>query len=145
MTMMNSRRIRTYSELIKLPSFEERYEYLKLSGSLGVVTFGFDRYLNQRFYNSTQWKNLRREIIIRDEACDLGIEGREIETGIRVHHLNPITIEDFENGNYDILDPEFLICSSLNTHNAIHFGDKSNLIQLPKERRKGDTTLWGQF
>ena len=145
MSMMNNQRIRTYSELIKLRTFEERYEYLKLGGSLGVVTFGFDRYLNQRFYNSTQWKKLRRDIIIRDEACDLAIPGHEIETGIRIHHLNAITIEDFENGNYDILDPEFLICCSLNTHNAIHFGNKSNLIQLPKERRKGDTTLWGQF
>lgn len=143
--MMKDRRIRTYSELIQLSTFEERFEYLKLSGTLGVTTFGFDRYLNQQFYNSMQWRNLRRDMIIRDGGCDLGIEGRDIVTGIRLHHLNPISIEDFENGNYDILDPEFLICTSLNTHNAIHFGNKNNLILLPQERRKGDTTLWGQF
>jgi hypothetical protein len=140
--MRNNHIIRTYSELILLPTFEQRYEYLRLSGSIGVVTFGFDRYLNQRFYNSMEWRNLRREIIIRDGGCDLAIEGREIEDGIRIHHLNAITIEDFEAGNYDILDPEFLICCSLITHNAIHFGNKSNLIQMPQERRKGDTRLW---
>lgn len=143
--MMNNQRIRTYTELIQLRTFEERYEYLKLSGALGVTTFGFDRYLNQIFYNSTQWKHFRRGIIIRDDGCDLGIEGREIEIGIRIHHLNPVSIEDLENGNCDILDPEFAICTSLNTHNAIHFGTKSNLIQLPQERRKGDTTLWRSF
>lgn len=143
--MINNQRVRTYSKLIQLQTFEERYEYLKLSGTLGVITFGFDRYLNQQFYNSMQWKNLRRDIIIRDGGCDLGIEGREIEMGVRIHHLNPITIEDFESGKCDILDPEFLICTSLNTHNAIHFGNKSNLFQIPQERRKGDTTLWGSF
>jgi hypothetical protein len=143
--MMNNQHIRTYSELTQLSTFEERYEYLKLSGNLGVVTFGFDRYLNQLFYNSRQWKIIRNKIIIRDSGCDLGIEGRDILDGIRVHHMNPMLIEDLEYGNPDILDPEFLICCSLNTHNAIHFGNKSNLIQLPRERRKGDTTLWGQF
>lgn len=140
---MNNQYIRSYSELIKLKTFEDRYEYLRLSGKLGVVTFGFDRYLNQRFYNSMEWRNLRREIIIRDGGCDLAIKDRDIIDGIRIHHLNAITIEDFESGNYNILDPEFLICCSLDTHNAIHFGNKSNLIQLPIERRKGDTTLWG--
>lgn len=139
---MNRRHLRTYSELMQLKTFEERYEYLKLSGRLGVVTFGFDRYLNQIFYNSNQWKVIRNDIIIRDEACDLGVKGRDIIEGIRVHHMNPMLIEDLEDGNPDILDPEFLICSSLNTHNAIHFGTKDNLIYLPQERRKGDTTLW---
>ena len=139
---MRNNHIRTYSELIQLPTFELRYDYLKLVGAIGVVTFGFDRYLNQRFYNSNQWKDLRRDIIIRDHACDLGIKGRDILDGVRVHHLNPISIEDFEDGGYDMLYPEFLISSSLNTHNAIHFGNKNNLIRLPTERRKGDTTLW---
>lgn len=134
--------IRTYSELILIPTFEERYEYLRLAGVLGRVTFGFDRYLNQAFYNSKQWERVRDKIIIRDEACDLGIIDREIHGGIRVHHMNSITIEDFENGNPDILDPEFLICTSLNTHNAIHFGNKNNLITLPQERRRGDTSPW---
>lgn len=140
---MRNRYIRTYSELRQIKTFEERYEYLKLSGSIGVATFGFDRYLNQRFYNSLEWKSFRRDIIIRDGACDLGIEGYDIVSGIRIHHLNPLKIEDFEDGNFKLfLDPEFVICCSLNTHNAIHFGDKKNLILMPQERRKGDTTLW---
>lgn len=143
---MNNQRIRTYSELILLPTFEERYEYLKLSGRLGASTFGFDRYLNQAFYNSIEWKRFRNEIIIRDGACDLGVPGYDIVNGIRIHHLNPLTLADFEEGRfYLFMDPEFVICTSLNTHNAIHFGDKSNLIQLPKERREGDTTLWRRY
>jgi hypothetical protein len=137
--------IRTYSELIRLPTFEERYNYLRLDGELGATTFGFDRYLNQVFYTSKEWRRVRHEIIIRDNACDLGIEGRDIYNFIRVHHMNPITVEDFENGNPDILNPEFLICSSLNTHNAIHYGDMKNLDRLPQERRKGDTTLWRAY
>lgn len=141
-TMARTTKIRTYSELIRIPTFEERYEYLKLSGVLGRTTFGFERYLNQNFYKSKQWLKLRNDIIVRDGACDLGIEGRDIESGIRVHHMNPISIEDFESGNPDVLDPEFLITSSLTTHNAIHFGTNKNLIQLPQERRAGDTTLW---
>lgn len=135
-------KIRTYSELIRLPTFEERFKYLSLHGIPGETTFGFDRYLNQVFYKSREWRQARDFVIVRDNACDLGIYGREIFNGIRVHHMNPITIYDFEE-NYDLLlDPEFLICSSLNTHNAIHFGDQRSLIRLPVERRKGDTKLW---
>ena len=134
--------IRTYSELIKLRTFEERFRYCKLSGQIGVITFGFDRYLNQMFYTSKEWRHVRNEVIIRDESCDLAIRDRELFGSVRVHHLNPITVEDFESGSDVILDPEFLICTSLDTHNAIHFGDEKNLISLPKERRKGDTTLW---
>lgn len=134
--------IRTYSELMRFQTFEERFQYCKLSGRIGVVTFGFDRYLNQMFYTSKEWRRVRNDVIVRDNSSDLGIRDREIFGAIRVHHLNPITVEDFESGSELILDPEFLICASLNTHNAIHFGDKKNLIYLPKERIKGDTKLW---
>lgn len=139
---MNSKTFRTYSELILLPTFEERFQYLSLSGSIGVATFGFDRYLNQNFYTSRQWRLVRDKVIVRDNACDLAIPGRDIYEGIRIHHLNPITIEDFENGDDSVINPEFLICTSLNTHNAIHFGDRRSLTQLSTERRKGDTKLW---
>lgn len=135
-------RIRTYSELRRLRTFEERFDYLVLDGIVGHSTFGFDRYLNQRFYNSRDWRKVRDEVIIRDNACDLGIIGREIHDRIYVHHMNPITIEDFEN-NYDmIINPEFLICTSFDTHQAITFNTPNNLIRLPKERRRGDTRLW---
>lgn len=147
--------IRTYSELMRFQTFEERFQYCKLSGRIGVITFGFDRYLNQMFYTSPEWRRLREHIIVRDNACDLGIKDRQIcayndprfknknKFGlIRVHHLNPITVEDFESGSELILDPDFLICTALLTHNAIHFGDEKGLIGLPKERRKGDTQLW---
>lgn len=142
---MNTKRIRTYSELILLPTFEERFAYLKLNGTFGMSTFGYDRYINQMFYGSKEWKLFRRDMIIRDLGCDLGIEGRDIIDGIRLHHMNPITIEDFEMHNPDILDPEFVICTSLNTHNAIHYGSEESLIKIPKERRKGDTALWEAF
>ena len=134
--------IRTYTELIKLETFEERFDYLKLDGRVGTSTFGFDRYLNQIFYTSYAWRQVRRDVIVRDEACDLAIPSRAIFGNIRVHHMNPITVEDLELQKDIALDPEFLICVSLNTHNAIHFGNKNNLFDLPKERRKGDTTLW---
>jgi hypothetical protein len=150
--------IRTYSELIRLPTFEERFQYCKLFGKIGIATFGFDRYLNQKFYSSREWRLLRDHIIVRDKACDLAVEDRPIigyddprlktknKYGtIRVHHLNPITVEDFESGLDLILDPEFLICTSLTTHNAIHFGDEKSLIALPQERRKGDTAPWKVF
>lgn len=140
--MRNLMMTRTYSELIRLPTFEERFRYLKLHGTLGIATFGFDRYMNQNFYTSREWKLVRNEVIVRDSSCDLGILDRPIFEAIRVHHMNPITIEDFENGTDAILDPEFLICVSLNTHNTIHFGDEKSLYHLPKERRKGDTKLW---
>lgn len=134
--------IRTYSELRQLLTFEERFEYLVIGGIVGNSTFGLDRYLNQNFYRSRDWKQARDKVIIRDCACDLGITGREIFDRIYVHHMNPITIEDFEN-NYDtLIDPEFLICTSFNTHQAITFGNSNNLIKLPRERRRGDTLLW---
>ena len=135
-------KIRTYSELVRLSTFEERFAYLSLKGYVGESTFGFDRYLNQKFYTSRQWKQIRDFVIVRDKGCDLGIAGRDIFDGIRVHHMNPITIADLENGTDILLDPDFLISTSLNTHNAIHFGTEKNLIRIPIERRKGDTMLW---
>lgn len=135
-------RIRTYSELIRLKTFEERFDYLVVGGIVGNSTFGLDRYLNQRFYNSNDWRNVRHEVIVRDNACDLGIIGRDIFDRIYVHHMNAITIDDFEN-NYDtLINPEFLICTSFNTHQAITFGSPNGLIKLPKERKRGDTLLW---
>lgn len=133
---------RTYSELLQIPSFEERFVYLRIKGILGRSTFGFDRYLNQRFYASLEWKRIRNYVIVRDNSCDLAIPDRELFGSVRVHHMNPITVEDIELGTDYLLDPEYLICTSLITHNAIHFGDKQNLISLPKERRRGDTTPW---
>jgi len=135
-------RIRTYSELITLQTFEERFNYLSLSGSIGIVTFGFDRYLNQEFYNSWSWRSVRDKIILRDNACDLGVPGRDIFDAIRIHHMNPITVEEVESGNPIIFNPEYLICSSLRTHNGIHFGSYEILSDLPIERKKGDTKLW---
>lgn len=135
-------KIRTYSELVRFKSFEERYEYLKLMGIVGRSTFGFDRYLNQLLYTSKRWRKTRDDIIIRDGGCDLGVEDYELHNGILVHHMNPIREEDIENDEDWIYDPEFLICTSLNTHNAIHFGDKSLLTKPPVERRPGDTCLW---
>ena len=135
-------KIRTYSELMTLQTFEERYNYLALYGSVGVATFGFDRFLNQDFYTSDLWRSVRDKIIVRDDACDLAVKGYDILDAIRVHHMNPMMIQDFEDGNPDILEPEFLICTSLHTHNIIHFGNSKNLIRLPIERRKGDTKLW---
>lgn len=135
-------KIRTYSELIRLKSFEERFEYLKLSGEIGIQTFGFDRYLNQSLYRSPEWKKVRREIIIRDNGCDLGIDGYDIIGKIIIHHMNPLSIEAIRDRKPYIMDPEYLISVSLNTHNAIHYSDDSILPKLPKERRPGDTKLW---
>lgn len=135
-------KIRTYTELSSLRTFEERFRYLQLKGQIGVATFGFDRFFNQRFYTSQSWRTVRNYVIVRDQSCDLGIDGRDIYGYVRVHHMNPISIEDLECGNADILDPEFLICTSLDTHNALHFGTESNVFRLPRERTKGDTTLW---
>lgn len=137
--------IRTYSELIRLPTFQERFEYLVLSGTVGEQTFGRYRYLNQRFYNSRDWRLARNIAIMRDGACDLAIPGRDIFDKIYVHHMNPIQIEDFENNYELLLDPEFLICTSYDTHQAITFGDPDKLIRLPNERRRGDTTPWKVF
>ena len=134
--------IRTYSELRQLKTFEERYEYLRLGGAVGRSTFGFDRYLNQMLYTSQRWRALRDDIIIRDEACDLAIRDREILSRIFIHHMNHITPDDIRYAREHIFDPEFLISTSDNTHNAIHFGDDSLLYRLPPERRPGDTSLW---
>jgi len=135
--------MRSYSELIKFNTFKERYEYCRLQGEVGVATFGFDRYLNQKFYTSPEWRSLRHQVIIRDNGCDLAITNRPIYRAIRIHHLNPITIEDFQyDHNQKIFDIEFLVCVSHETHNAIHYGTEVNLpIQLV-ERKAGDTRLW---
>ena len=135
-------KIRTYSELMSFRTFEERFDYLYLRGSIGIATFGFDRYLNQDFYNSSQWRSVRNKVIARDCACDLAIRGRDILDAIRVHHMNPMTIEDIEDGNPDVFNLEFLICTSINTHNAIHFGSSKSLTRLPLERSRNDTCPW---
>lgn len=136
-------KVRTYSELITLPTFEERFEYLKLNGRIGDDTFGFDRYLNQRFYKSQEWKSLRNKILLRDNGCDLAIEDRPIYERIYIHHMNPLLAADVIERSQYLLNPEFLICVSQTTHNAIHYGD-SNL--LPKsqlvERSPNDTAPW---
>lgn len=136
---------RTYSELIAIPTFEERFEYLKLSGSVGRSTFGHNRYLNQRFYTSNEWKRFRRDVIVRDNGCDLGIDdGEHVITGqIFIHHLNPITIEALKDGAFDILlNFENVICVSHNTHEAIHYSDASLIDRKWHERTPNDTTLW---
>ena len=139
---MMSTGIRTYSELITLPTFEERYRYLKLTGRVGEDTFGFDRYLNQIFYQSDEWKSIRDYVIVRDGGCDLGIPDREIYGRILVHHMNPIRQEDILRRSKFLLDPEYLICTIKNTHDAIHYGDESLLILAPIERTKNDTCPW---
>lgn len=142
MVIQMSMMIRTYSELILLPTFEERFEYLRLCGSVGYETFGHDRYLNQMLYGSPEWKRCRRDIIIRDNGCDLGCEGFEIFGKILVHHINPITVEDVLNRNPIVFDPENLISTTHNTHNAIHYGDIDLLTIRPIERTKNDTCPW---
>lgn len=134
--------IRTYSELITLPTFEERYRYLKLNGRVGEDTFGFDRYLNQIFYTSNEWRDVRDFVIVRDGGCDLGMPDREIFGKILVHHMNPIRQEDILRRSKWLLDPEYLICTIKNTHDAIHYGDESLLILAPTERKKNDTCPW---
>lgn len=134
--------IRTYSELITLPTFEERFEYLRLDGRVGAETFGFDRYLNQIFYNSDEWKDIRNFVIVRDNGCDLGIPDREIRSRILVHHMNPVSKEDILNRSKFLLDPEYLISTIKNTHDAIHYGDQSLLITAPIVRTKNDTCPW---
>lgn len=135
-------KIRTYSELSPLETFEERYRYLALRGAIGVETFGFDRWINQRFYKSYEWENVRTFVIGRDLGCDLGIPGYEIYSGLIVHHMNPISSDDIKHGDEDLINPEYLISTSLQTHNAIHYGDESLLPRGPIERRAGDTNLW---
>ena len=134
--------IRTYSELSQLATFEERYRYLRLGGRVGEETFGFDRWINQTFYKDPKWLKVRDIVIIRDNGCDLGIEGREIYSRIIVHHMNPITKADILDRSKFLLDPEYLICTVKNTHDAIHYGDENLLITLPMERSPNDTCPW---
>jgi len=135
-------KIRTYSELEFFHTFEDRFEYLKLGGSVGRSTFGFDRWVNQQFYTSWTWKHVRQAVIVRDNGCDLGISGHEIHLEILVHHMNPMTVDDIRNGEDWMTNPEYLITTTKRTHNAIHYG---NNLQLPKvvvARKQGDTKLW---
>ena len=141
---MKKTMIKTYTDLVSLPTFEERYQYLRLNGRVGEDTFGFDRYLNQVFYRSQKWKSVRDYVIVRDNGCDLGIEGREIRGKIYIHHMNPITLEDIERESAFLLDPEYLISVTHDTHNAIHYGDESLLIKPPIERSRNDTCPWRQ-
>ena len=134
--------IRTYSELIKLKTFKDRFEYLKLDGIVGEETFGFDRYMNQIFYKSREWTSVRRAVIIRDNGCDLGVEGYEIYGKILIHHMNPINLSDIVHKTDELLNPDYLITTVLSTHNAIHYGDASLLPVLPIERRANDTCPW---
>lgn len=134
--------IRCYSELIELPTFEDRYFYLKLDGRVGEETFGFDRYLNQIFYKSDEWLSVRDSVIVRDLGCDLGIKDREIHGRIMVHHMNPITKEDILDRSDFLLNPEYLITTVKRTHDAIHYGDDSLIIPTNIERRKNDTCPW---
>lgn len=139
---MKMKNIRTYSELIKLRTFEERFRYLQLNGRVGEETFGFDRYLNQKFYNDPEWLRIRDQVIIRDDGCDLAMPDREIKTRILVHHMNPIDKEDILRRSDFLLNPEYLICTIKATHDAIHYGDESKLIIMPPERRPNDTCPW---
>ena len=134
--------IRCYSELKQIDSFNERYLYLKLNGIVAEETFGYDRYVNQQLYKSQKWRNTRRKIIIRDNGCDLGVDGYELDDYIMVHHINPITLEDIEEERDIIFNPENLICCSQRTHRAIHYGDESLLPKEPIIRRPGDTCPW---
>ena len=138
--MMN---IKTYSELIKLPTFEERFEYLKLNGVVSELTFGSERYLNQMFYTSDEWRKLRNKIILRDNGCDLGIEGYEIYgQNVLIHHLNPISLSDISDRTEFLLNPEYLITTTHRTHNAIHYGDENLLVKGPIVRSANDTCPW---
>lgn len=135
-------KIRTYSELSKLNTFEERYRYLRLGGKVGEETFGSDRYANQIFYKSPEWKSLRDHVIIRDNGCDLGMAGHDIYGKILIHHMNPISIKDILERSELLLNPEYLICTVMSTHQAIHYGDESLLALVPVERKRNDTCPW---
>lgn len=134
--------IKRYSEVSRLGTFEERYAYLRLFGDVGRSTFGFDRYINQRFYTSYEWKTARRTVILRDNSCDLGVYGFDIHTDILVHHLNPLNVDDIIHGEEWIFDPEYLITTTKRTHNAIHFGDDNLAPKVVFSRSAGDTRLW---
>lgn len=133
---------RFYTRLSKLTTFEERYKYLQLGGNVGEETFGFDRFINQNFYRSQEWRSIRDYVIVRDNGCDLGIEGYEIHGKIYIHHMNPILVNDFETQSKFLLDPEYLISTTHQTHNAIHYGDESLLMKAPIERNINDTCPW---
>jgi hypothetical protein len=135
-------RERNYSELRQRTTFEERFEYLSLGGAVGVATFGFDRWINQHFYRSREWRMARDAVIVRDNGCDLGVVGRDIRANVLVHHMNPVSPQDLINGEEWVLDPEYLITTTHQTHNAIHYGDFSLIPREPVERRPGDTKLW---
>jgi len=134
--------IKTYTDLSRLRTFEERFHYLKLGGAVGASTFGFDRYLNQEFYRSSLWKRARNDVIARDYGCDLGVNGREIFDRVYVHHMNPMVVDDIKHSNVDILDPEYLISVTHTTHNAVHYGDERLLPRGLVVRRPGDTKPW---
>lgn len=136
--------LRSYSELSRLRTFDERFRYLLLAGSVGVETFGFDRYVNQRFYRSEEWKHVRNIVVARDNGCDLGIEGRDINGRVYVHHMNPMNLEQINDHMDLILDPEYLVCVTFATHNAIHYGDESYITLAPVERQPNDTCPWKQ-
>ena len=142
MEMRNKMNERTYSELIQFSTFEERFKYLSLDGQVGEETYGFDRWMNQAFYRSQEWKQIRNHVIVRDSGCDLGILGREIRERIIVHHMNPIMIHDIQFATEYLLNPEFLICTTHNTHQAIHYGDERLLISEPIVRTPNDTCPW---
>ena len=135
-------KIRSYGELRRFHTFDERFDYLSLGGELGRETYGFDRYINQAFYKSREWAQIRDVVIVRDDGCDLGIPGREIFSQVYIHHMNPMTKQDIEVGNPDILDPRFLICVTHTTHTAIHYGRRATLPTPYEERKPNDTKLW---
>ena len=141
-TVMENQMIKTYSELIKYSTFEERFRYLSLKGQVGEETYGFDRWINQRFYRSPEWRQIRDFVIVRDSGCDLGIFGREIVDKVIVHHINPIMANDIQYVTDYLLNPEFLICTSHNTHQAIHYGDETLLMSEPVQRTVNDTCPW---
>jgi len=134
--------IKSYRELRRLPTFEERFLYLKIGGVVGRSTFGFDRYINQALYRSREWRQVRDKVIVRDGGCDLGVPDREIFVRILIHHINPITLEDIEEGRDCVFNLNNLICTTHDTHNAIHYANESLLARLPKERKRGDTCPW---
>lgn len=135
-------RKRSYRELLQFKTFEDRFNYLKLAGEVGNPTFGYDRYFNQQFYHSSEWRRARNRIILRDNGCDLGMPDYEIHGRIYIHHINPITKQDVEDFSDNLFDPDNLICVTFDTHNAIHFGDERTLPKTPIERAPGDTCPW---
>lgn len=140
-----SHSIRTYTELIQIPTFIERFRYLKLGGKVGEETFGWERYLNQKFYQSYEWREFRRQIILRDQGCDLGLDGYEFAPGemILIHHMNPINTKDIVNQTEFLMNPEYVISVRKKTHDAIHYGDESLILEYePIVRRPGDTSPW---